>query len=195
MSKTILLIVAGILVLGTVVFGIFFLSSRSKNELQENIDLSQTLPVEERASVEKIFSDESGFSFKYPASINVADITPNDSTFYTLLDLSKADKSIKISVKDASLYNPPVGSNLLGAITLAGMSAKQYSYKRGNENMLLTVAIDKGVLYIIEGLKDAGFWEETQNTIVSSFSFAPEAASGASSGGSDVVYEGEEVVE
>ncbi len=87
---------------------------------------------------------------------------------------------------------------MVGAVALAGIPAKQYA--QGGK--LITVAIDSGVIYLIEGPaspsqggpKDGGEWEEVQNLIVSSFALTEKAAA---SGATDenVIYEEEEVIE
>jgi hypothetical protein len=136
----------------------------------------------------------------YPKGIEVSDETPDDETYYTLLVLSRGDKKLTISAQDtketkvenfiskSETYKDAV---LYGATTLGGLSAKQYNL---GDN-LLTIVIDKGVLYLIEGPKDGDFWEKTQMVVVESFAFAGTQKNSSGSAVEDVIYEEEEVVE
>ena len=135
------------------------------------------------------YKDESGFSFGYPKGIKVSDVTPADEEYYSQLKLSKGDEFLTISVKDAKTSGYE-NSSLVGAVSLAGMPAKQYA--QGGK--LITVAIDSGVVYLIEGLKDGDYWEDVQNTVALSFTLA-EKTSTSGSGDENTIYEEEEVVE
>lgn len=169
-----------------------------------------TAPKTEGATEkEKTYTDTSGFSFKHPESIAVADKTPNDDTYYTLLSLeSKTSKDLPaqaggpltITIKDTSFKTvdewltkdpaAPKGATLNGATSLGGISAKQYTQSGKN----WTVAIDGGILYYIQGPKDGSYWDKVQDLAASSFTIAkPQATSGGTDSG--VIYEGEEVIE
>lgn len=155
---------------------------------------------------EETYTDSAGFSFKHPESIAVADKTPNDDAYYTLLTLtSKTSKGgpLTIIIKDTSFKTvddwlakdstAPSGATLAGATSLGGISAKQYT-KTGK---LWTVAIDSGILYLIEGTRDGGYWDKVQDLAVSSFTLGKPQAPQPASGGSDsgTIYEEEEVIE
>lgn len=129
-----------------------------------------------KAAPDHIYIDSSGFSFKYPKDVKVEDITPNDTTYYTELVLSKNLMSLKISVKDITQDSIDSwikdskdykNAKYIKTISLDGVEAKQYS----KLTKLATVAVKNKVLYLIEGPKDNGFWEDTQNIIASSFFF------------------------
>jgi hypothetical protein len=138
----------------------------------------------------EVYKDSSGFSFSYPLDIRITDMTPED--YYSLLTLTKGKEALKITVKDgkASEVAFPKGE-LIGAVTLGGISAKQY--KSGNS--LITAGIDSGIVYLIEGPKDGGYWEDAQNTIVSTFAFSSASASGSGTQESIEDISMEEVVE
>lgn len=151
---------------------------------------------------DKVYKDESGFSFKYPEDITIKDVTPEDDSYYSVLSLKKEGKELKISTRDTNYktvdkwlekeVTSPEGASVVGATSLGGLSAKQYS----DGEKLWTVAIDQGVLYSIVGPKDAGYWEKLHDLIVSSLSFSkPEQTGSGSSSDRSAVYEEEEVVE
>ena len=88
----------------------------------------------------------------------------------------------------------PKGITLVGAVTLGGISAKQYVYG----SRLITAAVDKKILFTIDSLRDPNLWDKVHDRIISSFAFVnPEAspASGSSGAGDNAIYEAEEVVE
>jgi len=195
----ILLAVSGVLI-GSLVGVFLFMRGKSIKPEKEGSGLS--LPIfenKQKASADEEYTDEAGFSFKYPKSVKVTDSTPDDDSYYTLLTLSKSDKNILISAmdtKETKIENWMKKStkysdaSLYGAVTLGGISAKQYS----TEDVLITATIDKGVLYLIEGPKDGDFWEDTQAIVIESFAFAGTQKK-TESGGSPIIYEEEEVVE
>jgi len=195
--KIILLITLGIVLGGG---GVYFWKFRDINQVatslvQEVANQNESEEVGETLT----YSDASGFSFLYPKSVEVVDETPDDSDYYTLLKLTKGDENLTISAMDVDqktvtsfLENSEKykKAELYGAISLGSMKAEQYSL--GNE--LITITIDQGVLYLVEGPKDGGYWEETQAIVDESFAFGSTAkTSGSASDG--VIYEGEEVVE
>lgn len=149
--------------------------------------------TEEKLSADLLYQDASGFSFKYPKSLNVADVTPaDDDSYYSRLEIIKGEEKLTITVKDGSVDSFIKGATLAGATTLGGISAKQYRI----DQKLITIAAASGVIYLIEGPKDAGFWEDTQNIVVSTFTLGEEPAPGDIGGNSDnTIYESEEVVE
>jgi hypothetical protein len=129
-----------------------------------------------KASADHMYIDSSGFSFKYPKDIKVEDVTPDDTTFYTELELSKNLMNLKISVKDISEDSIDnwikdskdyKNAKYVKSISLDGVEAKQYS----KLTKLITVSVKDKVLYLIEGPNDNGFWEDTQNIIASTFVF------------------------
>jgi len=144
------------------------------------------------------YKDESGFSFTATSDVRVEDVTPNDPSYYTKLSLKKDDKELVILAKDTSyikaedwLAKEGQGLSLVGAVSLAGISAKQYS----NDTKLVTVAIDKGILYLVEGPNDNASWEDLQTKVVSTFRFdSSPSGQGTSVPADNVTYE-EEVVE
>ncbi|MEK7061538.1 MAG: hypothetical protein AAB954_02655 [Patescibacteria group bacterium] len=179
--------------------GYLFVSSKNKS-VPSSETTDNNSGVEEAVSADLDYSDASGFYFKYPQSLRVDDITPADDSYYSKVALTKSGVKLTITVKDESAktadeflkadeyYKKAV---LVGATTLAGISAKQFSL----DAKLITIALKDGILYQIEGNKDAGFWENTQGIVVSTFGFGQKSSGSASSGDSNTTYEVEEIVE
>lgn len=207
MSKRVLLIVV-VLVLLTIggVTGYFVLSSKgtsSEARSGRSFSIIPKTSQKEKTEVkaEVLYEDTSGFSFRYPKGVKVSDVTPEDDTYYSQLNLAEGSEKMTITLKDTSsktidawFKSDPIysGASLVGATTLGGISAKQYA----KSETLITVALDQGILYLIEGPKDGAFWEEAQNAIVPTFSFATASkSSSSSSSSSNIEYEEEEVVE
>lgn len=159
----------------------------------------------EEATPDVLYEDSSGFSIKHPASITIEDITPEEGEFYTLLNLKRGAEGITVAFKDTEYEtveemlekdsDAPRNAALIGATSMDGIPVSQYSYSFNGRDTWLSVAIDKGVIYLIEGPRDGGFWEETQNLVLSTFAFATTQAPSAGSGGQAVIYEAEEVIE
>lgn len=198
----IILVVLGIVILGGAT-SYFLFKSKTGSQVKNT---GQPDTSEKSTETTLVYKDNAGFSFEYPKSIKVKDITPNDDFSYSVLSLTKTGGEIKITVIDTTAKTADEwikstsgvkGASLVGATTLAGLSAKQYSI----DSKLLTVAADNGILYLVEGPKDAGYWEDAQNKIASTFSLTGSLStnSGASSSSdapsSGDVVEEEEVVQ
>ncbi len=162
--------------------------------------VSGDLTVEENVTADLDYNDASGFSFKYPQSLRVEDITPSDDSYYSKVSLTKSGAKLTVTVKDETAKTVDEflkadeyykDAALTGATTLAGISAKQYLL----DGKLMTIALKDGILYLVEGNKDGGFWEDTQGIVVSTFSFGLKSSGSTSSDESNTIYEAEEVVE
>ena len=185
MKKATLISIAVLFLVLSGIGGYFVVSLR-----KQKTPASQTTTLPE-ATVkgDLVYKDESGFSFSYSKGIKVTDITPESDEYYSRLKLAKGNEFLTISVKDAKTSGYE-DSSLVGAVSLAGMPAKQYA--KGEK--LATVAVDSGVVYLIEGLKDGGYWEDVQNTVALSFTLA-EKTSSSGSAVDNAIYEEEEVIE
>ncbi len=160
--------------------------------------VSESLTTKEIASADLEYSDASGFSFMYPKSLRVEDITPSDDSYYSKVSLTKSGGKLTVTVKDETaktvdefLKSDDYYKNaiLSGATTLAGIPAKEYSL----DAKKITIALKDGILYLVEGNKDGGFWEDTQGIVVSTFSFGLKSSGSASD--ANTTYEAEEIVE
>lgn len=209
MSKNKIVVLASVIILAlsvAIAAYIWFRPGRETKKPGAGSEITKgDIFLKEEATPDVLYEDSSGFSIKHAASITIEDLTPEESEFYTLLDLKRGDSGMSIAFKDTEYKSvedmlekdsdAPKNTSLIGAASLDGIPMTQYSYNFESKEILLSAAIDKGVLYLIEGPKDEGFWEETQNLIVSTFAFAQKEAPSASSGGQAVIYEAEEVIE
>ena len=198
-KKKIILLVALGLALGLLVgIVIYFLGKNSEKTAGDNL-LNLTEDRENEAN-DLFWEDEAGFSFYYPEGIEINDETPDNDVYYSKLILSQGGGEITLSVQDTKeskiedylKKNAQLGTaSLYGATNLGDMSAKQYA----NGNSLFTLAIDQGVLFLIQGPKDGAFWEKTQALIVDTFAFKGQEKTTTSGTSNNVIYEEEEVVE
>ena|SRR6185369_3901525 len=197
MSKLyVVIIILGLALLA--IGGILFFGYNKKSQIAENTNtinsITESSPIP-GITLDSNYKDDSGLTFKYPSDATVTDITPNDNSYYTLLDIKRGDKSIRITIKDGD-FKVPADASLVGAASLGKFPAKQYSYKSGGNDTLATVAVNQGIVYLVEGPKDSGAGEDLENAIVGSVNFGTqEAATNSGSGSSETVDEGEEVVE
>lgn len=158
----------------------------------------------DRGNALQTYSDASGFSFQYPSSLTLTDETPKDNSYYSTVSLKDASGAkMTVTVRDTTVktvdeWFATAGSGAARVSTKLGtLDAQQYQ----NNGKIITFAIDQGVLYLVESLKDGGFWEQAHAGLVSSFVFsnpmkttsADVPASSDNSG--DTVYETEEVVQ
>lgn len=188
MSKKAIVLISAFVLLLAAGGGYLIVSLKNKSS---SPSVSESLTAKEIASADLDYSDASGFSFKYPKSLRLDDITPSDDSYYSKVSLTKSGGKLTVTVKDESAktadeflksddyYKDAV---LSGATTLAEIPAKEYSL----DGKLITIALKDGILYQVEGNKDGGFWEDTQGIVVSTFSFGLN---------SNTTYEPEEVVE
>lgn len=196
MSKKILIIIAAVLtVIAGAGIGVFVFSQKRLTDLRSEFNADTggpqgIFPLSQK-SVEKFidYQDESGYSFSYPDSISVKDATPADENYYSLLELKRGmdTLTIKITVGNTNPYKNDKSATLVGSTTMGSITANQY--KIGGR--LVSVAIDQGVLYVIDGPADS-FWEEAQNKILSTFKFG--TAETAATTDQNTTYE-EEVIE
>ena len=172
--------------------GLFLVKNKNKQNLlsplvqnQNGEDLPQVTP-------DLTYTDEAGFSFKYPKIISVKDLTPDNQVYYSLLSLTDGKKELKITIKDIESETvPPTGAEVTGAVTLAGLSAKQYK----TNSSQLTIATDQGILYQIESPLGNSLWENVHEIIVSTFTLNKSQDTKQPTSGSNTVYEEEEIVE
>lgn len=201
MSKKIL-IICGTLILVLVILGGFFFSREGKSLLKPLPEApDSTLPSQERLL---LYEDEAGFSFRYPQTLGIVEKDVNDSSVYSSLELSGKSHSgekLVIKISDTSLQtvdiwlekNPPAGQLVSSKeFTLASMKGKSLAYANPDKNLIL--AIDSGILYYLEAPSGNAFWDQTLNSLASSFQLTSQTP-GTDSGDSPVIEEKEEVVE
>lgn len=205
-QKTIILVALALVAsLGVSVY-IYFRPGKVNREVQDSQGSVKESFSKDEAKADVLYEDSVvGFSMQHPASITIEDITPEEGLFYTLLSLNREDEMMTVAFKKTEYESvvemlekdpeAPQETSLIGATSLDGIPANQYSYLFKGRDTLLSAAIDEGVLFLFEGPKDEGFWEETQNIVVSTFAFDKNQPSSTSGSGQPVIYEAEEVIE
>lgn len=181
--------------------GALVASSRRKQTQTPSPTTQLSVPEAEKPADALLpYADEAGFSFQYPSSLVIADETPQDTSYYSLVSLKNSSGSkMTVTVRDGTAGNAIKSMGQPTSVKFGTLDGEQY---RGN-GKLVTVASDQGVSYIVESLLDGGFWEKAHQQLVASFTFSNPASvskttSGSSSGASsagDTVYDAEEVVE
>lgn len=197
-----LLIIGGgigiILVLGLTVF---FVIQKKKST---PISPIQTPGILKETENLLIYKDEAGFSFDYPEGLTIEDVTGDDETLYSSLEVSKGFSGEKMIIKVSDTAFSSTGAWLKskeasGAgstreITLAGMKGVQIQFT--NPRRLVTIVIDEGIMYFLESsLDEVGYWNKIHNNIISSFTLTETQAPAAQAGEEEIIYEGEEVIE
>ena len=126
-----------------------------------------------------VYEDWSGFMFDYPDILTVKEVELDNPAVYSSLEIYGADgKRLTVRVSDtetASLidwqksFNRQNSVRKIDQTTLAGLPAIKLQY--GAPEMMLTVAIDSGVIYEIQNQADTGFWDRAHNDLVTCWQF------------------------
>ena len=157
-------------------------------------------PAVSAPAADKLYQDESGFSFKYPSDLTVSDDTPDDDIYYSRLKLKKADGTmLELSIKDISYDSIDSwsakelkSSTPAGSLDFGKISAKQFRLT----GRLVTAAVAGKILYQLQS-PDNDYWQKIHRQIVASFveGVVPAESAAGQSPASDTIYEAEEVVE
>lgn len=147
------------------------------------------------ASTDKVYQDQSGFSFKYPSDLTVSDDTPDDNVHYSRLKLKSGDGTMmQLTIKDISYDSVDSWSQQElkssapdGSLDFGNMPAKQFRLT----GRLVTAAVESKILYQLQS-PDTDYWQKIHTQIAGSFG-SPESAAEAAV--PDTVYEAEEIVE
>lgn len=204
MSKkmlSIILVVSGILVVG---LAIILAANRFKKE--EKIVSPTTgeipgtqMPVDKGKF--KTYNDEAGFSFNYSEDLTVKEVENQDETTYSWLEISGLAKpkefiSIKLTDTTLSSVDDWLKKNkqtdwVANEAVLSGMNGKIIN----SPTKIISVAIQKRILFLIESPADAdGFWEKQHEIIGESFKVAwptpkPATAPAGDSSGIEEIIE------
>jgi len=157
-------------------------------------------PAVSAPAADKLYQDESGFSFKYPSDLTISDDTPDDDVYYSRLKLKKADGTmLELSIKDISYDSIDSwsakelkSSTPAGSLDFGKISAKQFRLT----GRLVTAAVAGKILYQLQS-PDNDYWQKIHRQIVASFveGVVPAESAAGQSPASDTIYEAEEVVE
>lgn len=140
----------------------------------------------EQAEVPKIsnliYRDSSGFSFNYPSLITVNEVELDDSSVFSSLELTGTNNSkIKLRIADSKFNdieewqkNFELDQSITQSSHLLWVDIPAIQVVYGAPKMLLTVAVENGVIYSLESeLDNGGFFDQAHETILSSFEFDP----------------------
>lgn len=123
------------------------------------------------------YSDWAGFKFEYPSVLAVKEIELDNPSVYSSLELTNSDNK-KMTVRIADTVYPDLAAwqkafaqdnsvRKIDQTTLAEMPGLKLQY--GAPEMILTVAINDGILYQVQSTADSGFWTRTHTDLVDSF--------------------------
>ena len=195
-NQIILTVLVVVMLLGGLVGLYFVLKPKEVTDSSASADFykNQIKPtVTSQAALN--YLDSAGFSLKYPSGFNVSDVTPDDDSTYSFLDITKGNEKITLKIEDtkykslADWEKDNTFATVVGATSLGGMSAKQYKMS----SKLVTVAIDKAIIYYLEY---SGSDEATYSLITDSFTLTDGQTANSGGGAADgAIYEEEEVVE
>lgn len=191
---------AGIILVALIIFFVF---QKRQKQIVSPIQPPGVTSEEELGSL-TTYKDEAGFEFKYPEGLTIKDVTGDDETLYSSLEVSKGFSGEKMIIKVSDTAFSSTGAWLKskeasGAgstreITLAGMKGVQIQFT--NPRRLVTIVIDEGIMYFLESsLDEVGYWNKIHNNIISSFTLTETQAPAAQAGEEEIIYEEEEVIE
>lgn len=202
MSKKKIVIAVGVLIV-ILVFGAFiFFKTQKKQEIvspfseEKSVSLPTTPPGEL-----KTYQDEAGFSFSYSDLLTVKEIPNQDENTYSALELAsniRPREEMTISVLDTNFSNAEewLVKNkkpgwVINETVISGMNGKLIHAPE----KIISVAIGKGIIFLIESPADKeGFWEKQQKIVRENFTVQwPEEQ--RTSGSSQTIELEEEVIE
>lgn len=194
-SKKIALAIIIVLILATLAWAGWQLFKNKPKEsfTQKEISIKQT----EIPNVDTvIYDDWAGFRFEYPDILAVKEIELDNPNVYSSLEISGTDgKKITIRVSDTTItsltdwqkdFNRKNSVRKIDQVTLADLPALKLQY--GAPEMVLTVAINEGIIYEITSTADSGFWDQAHRDLTASWQFnlPQETPSGDSAGSGNI---------
>ena len=154
------------------------------------------------------FSDESGFTFSYPADVVVdqQDLAKSDYAHLSLTS-TRAEGSLRILASDTAVTSidawllenlPEASESGMTTVKFGDLEAQEITIEKG----ITTIALDRGVIFTIDTTSDThlDYWEKVYRIVLESFAFAvpesaPVAEAPAADGSGGITFEGEEIVE
>ena len=206
-KKKVVVILIILAVIGAFVFIFKSLGNRPAPSPEQ--DLTQDKPTLSKKL--KTFTDSSGFKFSYADNLQLTTIETKGPDIYSKLEIVSEDLegSINITVSQTDLKpfeqwkkasEITLKDSEVKKIKLGDLTAQQFV----SDGKTVTVSLDQGVLFTISVTPedDKNFWKEAYEAVVKTFSLTPppanavpEDSSGGSAGDSDIIFEGEEVIE
>ncbi len=206
-KQPIILFATFIVVFILVAGGFIFISRNKQNKAlldssNSKIIENTTAPKAEQVN-EKTYEDESGFTFKYPATLAISDVTPQNESYYTKLELTDTKDKMTISVYDVKfksldewqkdVTNDFRNAKLVGSESLGGISVKQYESVQSGKPVIITAGLDLGVFYLLVSPKDNGFWDSTHARVVETFKLTQDSSPSPQAKDSNTTYDQEVV--
>lgn len=201
MNRKVILMIGAVL-LGAIITGTgFFLY---QNQTAKSNKTSKQEAVAEIANVPskttKAYEDPAGFSFDYPDNIDLKAAEVTDESTYADIILTAKDVTGKITITltDTKLKS---SGDYFKSLALTDAKIGDLNGKQQKDVDSTTIAaVDQGVLFLIDSTfgQDEAFWTQVLPIITESFTFQKQAApanAGSSGSSSDVILEGEEVIE
>lgn len=203
MYKNVLIgLVAFTLILG----GVWWFWPHQKISTGLNNPLAKKEVTPSETSIEYI--DPAGFSFLYPDNLsitnNLTSETPDPEAYADLQLFSKdVSGSLTLTIVDSSYKsvdewrkeNSIPESNKSVEKKLGEMSA----FEIKTADRVTLIAIDQGILFTVESpLIEQAFWMPVYEELITNFAFSASetvATSGSINSDSEVIFEGEEVIE
>jgi len=213
MDKNKIMLWGGALLVICLMLGFVYLIFQNNQfkKMESNLQITTT-PTPSPIPLET-YQNPSGFEFQYPQSVRV-DENENPASYADILILSNdlsGQMSVKVTdtkVKSADEWLKK--ESILPKITekkqiiLADIEAVQVATPGG----ILAVAVDQGALFVVhlDWMENGDYWKEIYETFLSSFAFVaptktnpqqkqPAASEAGGGGSSDIIFEGEEIIE
>ncbi len=197
----------GIGVTVLIIFGGVFYFLMPKEDIKPTENKPAIVAEKTPSKTTKTYVDEAGFQFEYPDDVTVTGKKElNDQTYADVTISSDLEGEIQLVVTDTKikslkdwLTQNKISSDSakIETIPFGGIDALEVN----TDSKKITVALDKGVLFVLEGTlsKEKSYWDLVYKTIQSSFLFvssnpATSQSSGTESSVEDAVLE-EEVIE
>lgn len=151
------------------------------------------------------YEDEAGFSFQYPPELGIIEKEVNDPNVYSSLELlakRRVGEKLVVRISDTNsstvekwLEKNPQEGKILNSVefTLFGMKGKSLRSAAPAKNLILV--IESGILYLLSAPSDGDFWDESLQTIASSFKLTEEKTTSPVGGGASIIEEEEEVIQ
>lgn len=163
----------------------------------------QTPPKEVAPSETMIdYTDPTGFTLSYPDNLSIIKNDIADEATYADIQLSskQVSGSLNLKITDSKFttldewikLNRAAATETPKDVKLGSLQGKEIK----TTDRLLLGALDHGVFFSIEmPLIETNFWMKAYEKVLAGFSFISPQAATADTSGSDVTFEGEEVVQ
>lgn len=208
MNKRLIIVLGGFIVLLGFLGSLYFYSTQTSKVVSPSSTGEKKEIVKAVSKTTREYADAAGFVFQYPDNLDLKTVETTDKTVYSSLLITSKDASGNIEVSVADTKNKSfedfVKDNKI-ATQGAKISEKTLGKLKAHEiksaKDTTIIAIDQGIVFLVKSNygNNGVFWEPAQQAIVSSFAFsAPEQQSGSqttTTGGDEILFEGEETIE